>query len=229
MLRASFGQGFRAPGLYELFSQYGNQALSPEEFDSWDAGVEQRFLGGKVKASATWFHREADNEIRFFSCSSGSTDPLCAPGGTFRFGYYNNILKTKAEGLELIGEAKPLSNLTITGNYTYTDAETDAGANKGKQLTRRPKNMGNLSATYRWPVGLSTGAAVRYVGRTYNNDANTQVVKGYTLVDLRVAYPINARLEAFGRIENLFDKDYQTILNYGAPGRGAFVGLRARF
>lgn len=229
VLRASFGQGFRAPGLYELFSQYGNQALSPEEFDSWDAGVEQRFLGGKVKASATWFHREADNEIRFFSCSSGSTDPLCAPGGTFRFGYYNNILKTKAEGLELIGEAKPLSNLTITGNYTYTDAETDAGANKGKQLTRRPKNMGNLSATYRWPVGLSTGVAVRYVGRTYNNDANTQVVKGYTLVDLRVAYPINARLEAFGRIENLFDKDYQTILNYGAPGRGAFVGLRARF
>lgn len=229
VLRASFGQGFRAPGLYELYSEYGNLTLSPEDFDSWDAGIEQRFLGGKAHASATWFHREADNEIRFFSCSTGSTDPLCSPGGTFRFGYYSNVQKTKAQGLELIGELKPIQKLTITGNYTYTDAESDSGASKGKQLTRRPKTMGNLSVTYRWPVGLSTTAAVRYVGKTYNNDANTQVVAGYTTVDLRAAYPINGMLEVFGRVENAFDKDYQTILNYGTPGRGAFLGLRARF
>jgi vitamin B12 transporter len=49
VLRASFGQGFRAPGLYELYSEYGNLDLNPEEFDSWDAGVEQRLLGGKAK------------------------------------------------------------------------------------------------------------------------------------------------------------------------------------
>ena len=229
VLRASFGQGFRAPGLYELYSEYGNLTLSPEKFDSWETGVEQRFFGGKARASATWFHREADNEIRFFSCSTGSTDPLCSPGGVFRFGYYNNILKTKAQGLELVGEVKPVEGLTLTGNYTYTDAETDSGANKGKQLTRRPKNMGNLSATYRWPVKLSTTVAVRYVGKTFNNDTNTVTVKGYTLVDLRASYPINQTLEVFGRVENAFDKDYQTILNYGTPGRGAFLGLRARF
>jgi len=229
VLRASFGQGFRAPGLYELYSEYGNSTLSPEKFDSWDAGVEQRFFGGKARASATWFRREADNEIRFFSCASGSTTALCNPNGAFRFGYYDNVQKTKTQGVELIGEVKPVAALTITGNYTYTDAESDSGASKGKQLTRRPKNMGNLLAAYRWPVGLTTTVAVRYVGKTYNNDANTQVVKGYTLVDLRAAYPINETLEVFGRVENAFDKDYQTILNYGTPGRGAFVGLRARF
>jgi len=229
VLRASFGQGFRAPGLYELYSEYGNLTLSPEDFDSWDAGVEQRFFGGKARASATWFHREADNEIRFFSCASGSTTALCNPNGAFRFGYYDNVQKTKAQGLELIGEVKPVTALTLTANYTYTDAESDSGANKGKQLTRRPKNMGNLSVGYRWPVGLTTTVAARYVGKTYNNDTNTQVVKGYTLVDLRASYPINETLEVFGRVENAFDKDYQTILNYGTPGRGAFMGLRARF
>lgn len=228
VLRASFGQGFRAPGLYELFSEYGSLALSPEKFDSWDAGVEQRFLGGKARASATWFHRQADNEIRFFSCSSAA-EPMCAPGGVFRFGYYRNVLKTETQGLELIGEIKPVAGLSITGNYTYTDAEYGSGTATGKQLTRRPKNMGNLSAAYRWPVGLTTTVAVRYVGKTYNNDANTQVVKGYTTVDLRASYPLKNGLELFGRVENLFDKDYQTILNYGTPGRGAFVGLRARF
>jgi vitamin B12 transporter len=228
VLRASFGQGFRAPGLYELFSEYGNLNLSPEKFDSWDAGIEQRFLGGKARAVATWFHREADNEIRYFSCTGGA-DPLCAPGGVSRWGYYSNVLKTKTQGLELIGEYKPVDGLTLTGNYTYTDAENDSGASKGKQLTRRPKTMGNLSATYVWAVKLSTTVAVRYVGKTYNNDANTQVVKDYTLVDLRASYPLKDGLELFGRVENAFDKDYQTILNYGTPGRGAFVGLRARF
>ena len=229
VLRASFGQGFRAPGLYELYSEYGNTKLSPEEFDSWDAGIEQRFLDGKVRASATWFHRKADNEIRFFSCAAGSTDPLCAPGGAPRFGYYSNLQKTKAQGLELIGELKPADGLTITGDYSYTDAESASGASKGKQLTRRPKTMGNLSATYRWPVGLSTTIAVRYVGKTYNNEANTQAVADYATVDLRASYPINPTLEVFGRVENALDKDYQTILNFGAPGRGAFMGLRARF
>lgn len=229
VLRAGYGQGFRAPGLYELFSEYGNVALSPEEFDSWEAGVEQRFLEGKVRASATVFHREADNEIRFFSCSFGATDSLCAPGGVFRFGYYRNLQKTKAQGLELIAEARPIERLTITGNYTYTQAELAAGANDGKQLSRRPKNLGNLSATYRWPVGLSTTVAVRYVGKTYNNEANTVAVSDYATVDLRASYPINDTLEVYGRVENALDKDYQTILNYGTPGRGAFLGLRARF
>jgi len=229
VLRAGYGQGFRAPGLYELFSEYGNIALAPEEFDSWEAGVEQRFLDGKIRASATVFRREADNEIRFFSCSFGAKDALCAPGGAFRFGYYRNLQKTQAQGLELVAEARPTSGLIINGNYTYTEAELAAGANSGKQLSRRPKNLANLSATYRWPVGLSTTVAVRYVGQTYNNEANTVPVSAYATVDLRASYPINETLEVYGRIENALDKDYQTVLNYGAPGRGAFLGLRARF
>jgi vitamin B12 transporter len=229
VLRASFGQGFRAPGLYELYSEYGNLDLSPEKFDSWDAGVEQRLLGGKARVSATVFAREADNEIRFFSCTFGSTGAPCNPGGVFRFGYYKNIQKTQAKGLELIGQFEATSRLTLAGNYAYTESENASGANAGRQLTRRPKNLANLSATYRWPVGLNTTIAARHVGKTFNNEANTVAVAGYTLIDLRASYPINDTLEVYGRVENAFDKDYQTILNYGAPERGAFIGVRARF
>ena len=96
-------------------------------------------------------------------------------------------------------------------------------------MSRRPKTLANLSATYRWPVGLSTTVAVRYVGKTYNNEANTVPVSDYATVDLRASYPINETFEIYGRVENALDKDYQTILNYGTPGRGAFLGLRARF
>jgi len=229
VLRASWGQGFRSPGLYELYSEYGNTDLSPESFDSWDAGGEQRFWEGKARVSATFFHRDADNEIRFNSCTATSTDPLCRVNGVTRFGYYRNVLKTKAQGVELAGQITPVEGLDLSGNYTWTDAETDSGANAGKQLTRRPKNMWNASAAYRWPVGLSTSAAIRHVGKTFNNDANTVVVKAYTVVDVRASYPLTDQIEVFGRVENLFDKDYETILNYGAAGRGAFAGVRARF
>ncbi|MDI1364764.1 MAG: TonB-dependent receptor [bacterium] len=229
VLRASFGQGFRAPGLYELYSEYGNLGLDREAFDSWDAGVEQHLLDGKAKVSATVFQRQADNEIRFFSCSFGSTDALCRPGGAFRYGYYKNVQKTEAKGLELIGQLEATDRLTLIGNYTYTDAENASGAAAGKQLTRRPKALANLSASYRWPVGLNTTVAARHVGKTFNNEANTVSVSGYTLVDLRASYPINDTLEVYGRIENAFDEKYQTVLNYGTPGRGAFLGVRAKF
>jgi vitamin B12 transporter len=229
ILRASWGQGFRAPGLYELFSEFGNTALNPESFDSWDVGVEQHLLDGRARVSATYFHRSADNEIRFNSCFGVVGDPLCTPGGVSRFGYYLNVQKTEAEGIELIGSTKLTDALSLDANYTWTNARNRSGFNAGKRLTRRPENMGSASATYRWPVGLSTTAAVRYVGKTFNDEANTQVVGSYVVVDLRAAYPLNDRLEVYGRIENLFDEDYQTILNFGTPGRGGYLGIRARF
>ncbi len=229
VLRASFGQGFRAPGLYELYSEYGNTTLEPESFDAWEAGVEQAFLHDALRVSATWFRREADDEIRYNSCSPGTADPLCAPGGVPRWGYYRNVQATETEGLELIGQARVGARLSLSANYTYVDARYASGIHDGRRLTRRPEHSGNLQAEYRWPGGLSTAAAVRYVGETFNDDANTVTLPDYTLVDLRAAYPLREGLEVYGRVENLFDEDYQTILNYGAAGRGAFVGLRARF
>lgn len=227
VLRAGFGQGFRAPGLYELYSEYGNTALSPEEFNSWDAGVEQR-LGAGVVVSATYFRREADNEIRFYSCAFGSPEPLCNPGGVFRYGYYDNIQKTESQGLELAGRAEA-GPLTLSGNYTWTEAQNASGINDGKQLPRRPEHMANLSASWRWSDAVTTTAAVRYVGEAFNNDANTVVMDAYTLVDLRASWRLTDAVELYGRVENLFDEAYETARGYGTPGQGAFVGVRARF
>ena len=52
---------------------------------------------------------------------------------------------------------------------------------------------------------------------------------GYALVTLRASLPVSERLELFGRIENLGDERYQTAAGYGAYGRSAYVGARARF
>lgn len=228
VVRASWGQGFRAPGLYELYSEYGNLNLQPEEFDSWEIGVEQRLFDRAV-VSATYFNRQADNEIRYNGCSTPSTDPLCTVNGVGRWGYYRNVQKTEAQGVELVGRVDVTERLNVSANYTWTDAKSASGATDGKRLTRRPEHMANFAADYAFAFGLKTGVAVRYVGETFNNDTNTVKVDAYTLVDLRASYPINDTLEVYGRIENAFDEDYQTVLNYGAPGRGVFGGVRVRF
>ena len=229
IVRASFGQGFRAPGLYELYSEYGNTTLEPEEFDSWDIGVEQKLLGDAVTVSATYFNRTADNEIRFFSCAFPSPDPLCSVGGVPRFGYYDNVQKTEAQGVELNGTASLGDRLVLSGNYTWTDAKNASGVNDGKRLTRRPEHMANLTATWKWTDRVSTTAAVRYVGETFNNASNTQVVDSYTLLDLRASWQLTDVFEIYGRVENATDEQYETVRDYGTAGRGAFVGLRARF
>ena len=229
VVRASWGQGFRAPGLYELYSDSGNLTLQPEAFDSWEVGVEQRLFGRAV-VSATYFNRQADNEIRYNYCTPPTTDPLCTVNGVGRWGYYKNVQKTEAQGVELIGRVDVTEGLNLSANYTWTDAKNASGKDiDGKRLARRPEHMGNLNADYAWAFGLKTGVSVRYVGETFNDAENKAPVDAYTLVDIRASYPINDNLEVYGRVENAFDEDYQTVLNYGTAGRGVFGGVRVRF
>jgi vitamin B12 transporter len=46
---------------------------------------------------------------------------------------------------------------------------------------------------------------------------------------LRASWQVSETIELYGRVENLTDEDYETARGYGTPGRGAFVGVRARF
>ncbi len=225
VLRASFGQGFKAPTLYQLYSVYGNTALRPESANSWDAGVEQHFLGDALVLSATGFFRKTTNQIDFVSCPGAN--PLCLPG---KFGVYDNIASTKAQGAELTGTAK-VGDVTLQANYTLTDTENTSpgNANRGKDLARRPKHAANLWASYAWPMDVSTGVVVRYVGDAFDNAANSFVLKNYTLVDLHASWQIIENVEVYGRIENLFDEVYATTRNYGTQGRAAYAGVRAKF
>ena len=228
VLRASFGQGFKAPTLYQLYSEYGNKTLEAEEADAWDLGVEQRLMDRFV-LRATWFQRETTNQIDYVSCSS-TADPMCVVNGAMRWGYYANTARTKAEGVELEGAAD-LGRLQVAANYTWTDAENDvAGSvNRGKALPRRPEHQANIQATYTWAGGASFGGAIRYVGKSFDNAANSYTLQPYTLLDLRASYPVNETFELHGRVENAFDDDYETTRNYGSPGRGLYAGVRAKF
>ena len=224
VIRAGFGQGFKAPTLFQLYSAFGNTALKPESADTWDAGIEHHAFNGAVSASATVFGRKVKNQIDFFSCTTPS--PLC----TGRFGYYDNTASTKAHGIELALAAE-LDRFVVDANYTLTDTEnTSSGnANRGKDLARRPRHTANVNLSYAWLDQLTTGVGARIVGASFENAANSFRLGGYTVIDARVAWQVRDGVEVFGRVENLFDETYSNARGYGQPGRGGFVGVRTVF
>lgn len=230
LLRASFGQGFKAPSLFQLYSEFGNLALSPEEADGWDLGIEQRLADGLAVVSATWFQRETENQIDYVSCFSTPANPLCRVGGVSRFGYYSNTARTEAQGVELTGQAK-VGPFDLGANYTWTDATNaaDGSVNRGKQLARRPEHQGYMSLTHVFASGPSATLAVRHIGEAFDDAANRNRLQARTLVDLRASWAVTEQIELYGRVENLFDDREPSTRGYGELGRFGALGVRARF
>lgn len=229
IVRGSYGEGFKAPTLYQLFSEYGNTALNPESAHGWDAGVEQGLFDNTVVLSATYFSRDTANMIDFVSCA-GDPSAICVARQPFG-GYYDNVQKATSDGVELGARASIGRQVKVTANYTAMDVQNDVrgNANFHRQLPRRPREMLNADVTWNSTFGLSTTVAVQKSGRSFENAANTLVLDGYTVVDLRAAYDFSEALQLYGRIENLFDESYETVLRYGTLGRGAFAGFRLNF
>jgi len=217
--RASYGEGFKAPTLYQLYSAYGNLALNAERAHGWDAGIEQKF-GEHFTASLTWFDRDTHNLIEFAGFPPRADRP---------FGYYQNVDKAKAHGIEA-GATARFGGLTLAANYTWTDAEDrSAGATYGNQLIRRPRDTANADVTYAWAFGLTTTVAVTHASHAFENSANTIRLGSYTLIDLRAEQPIGQGLSLFGRVENIGNKHYETAYRYGTLGRSFYGGIRVKF
>jgi vitamin B12 transporter len=213
LLRASYGEGFKAPTLYQLFAPfYGTDTLQPETAESWEVGVEQSALDGAAKLGVTWFHRDTKNQIDFDLVSFT----------------YANIARTRAEGLEVELALKPTDAFTVTANYTYTDTENRSAGYEGNQLARRPQDVASVSADYRLPFGLSLGGIVTIVGDSFNDQGNFTRIEGFALGSIRAEMPIGDRFAVYGRVENVTDEKYEVVSGYGTFGRAAFAGVRMR-
>jgi vitamin B12 transporter len=235
VLRASWGEGFKAPTLYQLFSDSANPELRPEVSRGWDAGVEQHFADGRARVSATYFRRRTRNQISYVNCPF-PLNAICASPGHSTWGYYENTALSQADGIELQAGLVLTPRLDVTANYTHMKAEdrSPGAATYGQRLLRRPDDLANLAVNYRWSSGLSSSVALRHTGASYDMNFNVfpearVSLAAYTLVDLRLAYAINESLELAGRVENLFGEDYTTVYEYGTTGRAGYVSLKLRF
>lgn len=211
VFRASWGEGFKSPTPFQLtFFCCGatgpNTNLKPEESRGWDAGVEQSFDGDKYDLQVNYYEQDVTNQIDF----------------SFGIGGYRNIDQVETSGWEFIATARPLDWIDVSANFTHQTA-TDLAT--GSQLVRVPANIASLNITTRPLDRLSVGGSVLYNG---NETDGRGIVARWTRVDLRSAYQLNEEVELFGRVENLFDEQYQDIFGFGTPGLSGFVGIRVR-
>ncbi|WP_209347950.1 TonB-dependent receptor [Pontixanthobacter sp. CEM42] len=227
-LRASVGEGFKAPSLFQLFSDFGNELLEPEQSTSFDLGIAWHNRNDPFYAGATAFQRDSENQIEFVSCF-GVVGGICT---NRPFGTYDNVGKVRAQGFEVELGANPSDTFGIAAVYAYVDTEnrTAGAANEGNVLARRPKHALTFTADWETPLaGLKVGGDIRMVGDSFDDAGNFTRLDGYHVVTLRASVPFGETVELFGRVENVFDEDYQTAAGFGTPGRGAFVGARAKF
>ena len=225
-LRASYGEGFKAPTLFQLLSDYGNTALRPERSRSYDAGLE--FKSDTVTAAITVYRRDSRNLIAYVSCFGQSTG-ICT---NRPFGTYDNIGRARAEGAEAELTLKPVPAFTLRSLYTYTRARniTPGSAQFGLDLARRPAHALTLSGDYETPLaGLALGADLRLVSGSFDNAANTVRLPGGPVATFRASLPVHDRYTLFARLGNAFNTRLPTAAGYSALGRGAFAGLRVRY
>ncbi|WP_404482237.1 TonB-dependent receptor plug domain-containing protein [Novosphingobium sp. BL-52-GroH] len=217
VLRASYGEGFKAPSLYQLYQTGTYYALKSETSKSWDAGIEQPFAAGTGRFTLTYFDRKTKNLIDYTSTYD--------PESGFFLGYYYNVGRARAKGVELGMQVANWEGFDLNLAATYLDATNEL---TGARLARRPRTNFYASLDKAWEVGLKLGADLRVGGGRYDNATNTQYVGGNVVVGLRGAFAVTPNVEVYGRVENLFDEHYEVVRTYGTAGRSAYAGVRVK-
>jgi vitamin B12 transporter len=212
VLRATYGEGFRAPTLSEGQPPFGNPNLKPETARNFDLGAEHAFLDNKAQVYVTYFNRKSTDLINY--------------SALFQL---ENIDRVRTTGLETGIALRPASGLDIRLGYSMVNAINRSATNFGKRLALRPRDSANLSIDWQTPWKVKLGTSVQLVGDSFDDAANLERLDGYTLVGIRAALPVNDKFEIYGRIDNLFDANYVTVATYGTYGRAAYAGVRARF
>jgi vitamin B12 transporter len=205
----SVGTSFRAPTLYQRFSEYGVSTLRPESGVNLEVGLRWAASGSELGLVA-WRNRIKDL-INF-----GAAGPCLSA-----FGCYENAGRVEYQGVTLSGRTA-LGALALSGSADWHDPRnlvTD------KLLARRARQSAKLAADYRlssWTMGVEWQGS----GRRFDNAANTVVLGGYGLVNLRAGVELTPGLSLEGRVDNVADKAYQTANTYAQPGRTAQLALR---
>jgi vitamin B12 transporter len=236
-LRAALGNAFKSPTFDETFSStftVGNPDLEPERTTSWEASAEYR-AGGRVALTATYFDQRFRDLIQYVF-GDESTE--------FR-GTNENLGAASARGLELEARAPMVGAFDLGANVTLLRTRvTDAGNGAfgtfvdGERLLRRPTQSAGLNADYRLTRASRIGAALRMVGerddRDFANDVRV-TLPSYTLLDLSGEVALAPVADALTpvtltvRVDNVFDRAYQSAFGFDAPGRRVMLGLRATF
>ncbi|MEL0630194.1 TonB-dependent receptor plug domain-containing protein [Psychromonas aquatilis] len=207
-LHTSHGTGVKNPTFSQLFGAYATPDLESETSISTDMGIEYNFANQRGYIDFTYFDAEYENGIRWNQTLNTGN------------GAYENQ-DENVQGIELSSTFNVNEDYTISGQYTYL--MTEDGTVDKKELIRRPKHSATLNNNYQVNNKLNTNLGINYVGERY--DYGYVELDDYTLVNLGVSYQLTEHFSIHGRVENVLDKDYVVITDYGVDPFSAYIGV----
>jgi outer membrane cobalamin receptor len=233
-LRFSYATGIKEPRFEESFPNDAftkpNPDLKAEQSRSFETGLEQSLLAGKISLSAIYYNNLFRRQIDFSCCDE-----------QFR-GQYVNVNSSMAHGAEVQATGRFSSRVSLTAAYTYTSTQIleaplctlenfcDPFLAVGNSLRRRPRHSGNLLLTYlgsRWSANLGGS----FVGRRLDSDffgLGFNHAAGYARVDLGGWYAINSRITAYVAVDNALNDHYNEVVGYPALTANFRAGMRFR-
>jgi vitamin B12 transporter len=217
--RASVGNGFRAPSLFEISYNAGPFAFPPaasaqlieETSQGYELGV------GFVSESGhslgfTWFDQKIEDEI-FFDLAGFS-------------GYLQEQGTTRSKGLEIEWHVALFESLDWYGNYTWNDTKTRSG----DQRIRRPEHLVNVGLRF------ETGKLEALLNLRFSRNAVDEVfgqgridLDDYEVLDIGARYQFANEWSVNMSVENLFDSEYREITDFRNAGRTAFIRMGYNF
>lgn len=211
----SISTAFVAPSLYQLYSEYGNETLTPEKNTTIETGFEVYLINKRLRLNTVGFYREQTNFIGFYS------NPISYEGS------YINIAGTnKAKGIETEISFTINERIKWFSNYTFTQVDV--------ALDRLiPKHKVNSSLDIQLNKRAFFNINYRYVDT--RNDAfydassfsNKNISLGsYQLVNASTRYEvIKNRITIFGSVSNILNANFVENIGYSTLGRNFKLGI----
>ena len=244
-VRASYGRGFRAPDIGQLYYRFlnpssiyqviGNMNLQPEYAHSVQIGGEYATPARRARFGVNLFRNDVRDLIESVNLGFAAT-PAQVTAIMLREGLdmsfrpvsgrllltYKNINDAVTEGVEFDGEFAATPSLTFAGAYTYLDARDDIS---GLRLTGRSAHQGSVRATWRharsgFAANLRGIFASEWVAAraTVNGQPVDTLAAGYGVWDAYLSQRVVRGLTAFAAIDNLADNQDPNVGQLSATG-----------
>ena len=216
-LTGTVGNAFRAPTLFQRFSDYGSSNLQAETSQNLEAGL--RYSSDEGALGVTVYSNEVSNLIIYDSSVPAGT--CAAADGSQYGGCYRNVAKARYQGITMTA-AREFGNVSTRASL---DLQNPQDVSTGNLLSRRARQRAVLAIEA--PVsGWVVGSELQLSSMRYDNAANTKELAGYGLLNLYAQTKIDKDLTVLLRLDNVNDAQYQLANGYATAGRTWYAGLK---
>ena len=210
-LHTSYGTGYRAPTLDEIYGSYGSISIKEETSRSRDIGIEYNAFNKNFIADLTLFSTQIDDLIGYGP----------APGYK-----YLNQGSSKNNGIEIFIKYIPNNQITFNSHYTFLTTN-----NNGRSLSRRRKHSGKTSINWipKEFSNLSLNSFIEYHSNARDGAFTGGHIAGYALLHSNINYSLDSKTKIQFKIENMLDQKYSESDTAGTYGRTLSLGVKLTF